>query len=54
VNLPALGAIVGSLGGLAVLLYFVNSGKPQAGLPPLNGGTILGFLAGWALMMVIG
>ncbi len=50
INLPALGAIVGSLAGLTVLLYFVSSGKPQAGLPPLNGGTILGFLAGWALM----
>jgi len=50
VNLPALGAIVGSLSGLAVLLHFVNSGKPQAGLPPLNGGTILGFLVGWALI----
>ena len=49
INLPALGAIIGSLAGLAVLLHFVSSGKPQAGLPPLNGGTILGFLAGWAL-----
>jgi presenilin-like A22 family membrane protease len=49
INLPALGAIIGSLAGLAVLLYFVSSGKPQAGLPPLNGGTILGFLAGFAL-----
>jgi presenilin-like A22 family membrane protease len=54
VNLPALGAIIGSLAGLGVLLYFVNSGKPQAGLPPLNGGTILGFLIGWAAMMAIG
>jgi presenilin-like A22 family membrane protease len=54
VNLPALGAIIGSLAGLGVLLYFVNSGKPQAGLPPLNGGTIIGFLIGWAAMMVIG
>jgi presenilin-like A22 family membrane protease len=52
INLPALGAIAGSLAGLVVLLYFVMSGKPQAGLPPLNGGTILGFLAGWALMTV--
>lgn len=51
INLPALGAIIGSLAGLVVLLYFVMSGKPQAGLPPLNGGTILGFLAGWALMV---
>ena len=50
INLPALGAIVGSLAGMVVLLYFVMSGKPQAGLPPLNGGTILGFLAGWAAM----
>ena len=50
VNLPALGAMIGSLAGLLVLLSFVMSGKPQAGLPPLNGGTILGFLAGWALM----
>jgi presenilin-like A22 family membrane protease len=50
INLPALGAIIGSLAGLVVLLYFVMSGKPQAGLPPLNGGTILGFLAGLALM----
>ncbi len=54
INLPALGAILGSLAGLAVLLSFVMSGKPQAGLPPLNGGTILGFLAGWALMVWMG
>lgn len=54
INLAALGAIVGSLAGLVVLLYFVMSGKPQAGLPPLNGGTILGFLAGWAAMGWIG
>jgi presenilin-like A22 family membrane protease len=50
INIPALGAIIGSLAGLSVLLHFVSSGKPQAGLPPLNGGTILGFLAGWALV----
>ncbi|MFA5221005.1 MAG: presenilin family intramembrane aspartyl protease PSH [Methanoregula sp.] len=50
INLPALGAIIGSLAGLVVLLYFVTSGRPQAGLPPLNGGTIIGFLAGWALV----
>jgi presenilin-like A22 family membrane protease len=46
VNLPALGAIIGSLAGLVVLLYFVSSGRPQAGLPPLNGGTIIGFALG--------
>jgi presenilin-like A22 family membrane protease len=48
INIPALGAIIGSIAGLAVLLFFVASGKPQAGLPPLNGGTILGFVLGWA------
>ncbi len=46
---PTLGAMIGSLAGLAVLLYFVNTGRPQAGLPPLNGGAILGFLIGAAL-----
>ena len=54
INLPALGAMIGSLAGLAVLLHFVSSGNPQAGLPPLNGGTILGFLAGYAIMMSMG
>jgi presenilin-like A22 family membrane protease len=53
INLPAIGAIIGSLGGLFVLLHFVMSGKPQAGLPPLCGGTILGFLAGWGLSIMI-
>ena len=54
INLPALGAIIGSLAGLFVLLHFVMSGKPQAGLPPLNGGTILGFLVGLAAMTWMG
>ncbi|AGB01774.1 presenilin family intramembrane aspartyl protease PSH [Methanoregula formicica] len=48
INLPALGAILGSVAGLVVLLYFVMSGKPQAGLPPICGGTIIGFLIGWS------
>jgi presenilin-like A22 family membrane protease len=49
VNLPALGAMLGSLVGLGILLSYVRSGKPQAGLPPLNGCTIVGFLFGWGL-----
>ncbi len=49
IYLPALGAIIGSIAGLCVLLYFVSSGKPQAGLPPLNGGTIIGFAIGLVL-----
>jgi presenilin-like A22 family membrane protease len=46
---PAVGAIGGSLAGLAVLLAAVKKGKPQAGLPPLHAGTIAGFLIGCAL-----
>jgi presenilin-like A22 family membrane protease len=53
VNLPALGAIAGSIAGLVLLLYFVSSGRPQAGLPPLNGGTLIGFAAGWALQALL-
>jgi len=58
INTPALGAVMGSLAGLVVLLWFVNKGKPQAGLPPLNGGAIIGFLIGcavsgsWGWMMI--
>ena len=33
-NIPAIGTIIGSLAGLLVVLWFVNKGKPQAGLPP--------------------
>ncbi|WP_067049641.1 presenilin family intramembrane aspartyl protease PSH [Methanofollis ethanolicus] len=49
ISVPALGAMAGSVVGMAVLLKFVLSGRPQAGLPPLNGGAILGFLLGCAL-----
>lgn len=44
--MPTIGAMIGSLAGLAVLLYFVVKGKPQAGLPTLNGGAIAGFILG--------
>jgi presenilin-like A22 family membrane protease len=46
---PAVGAIAGSLAGIAVLLTAVKRGRPQAGLPPLNTGTIAGFLIGCAV-----
>ncbi len=49
ITLPALGAIIGSVIGLSLLLTVVQKGKPQAGLPPINGGAILGFLAGYGL-----
>lgn len=43
---PVVGAMLGSLAGLIFLLRAVGKGKPQAGLPPLNGGAIAGFLLG--------
>lgn len=49
IALPTLTAILGSLAGLCVLIYYVSKGNPQAGLPTLNGGVILGFLFGCAL-----
>jgi presenilin-like A22 family membrane protease len=47
-NLPglpiALGVILGILAGFMVLMTFVIKGKPQAGLPCLCGGAIIGYL----------
>ncbi len=48
INLPALGAIVGTYLGFMALLM-TSRDKPQAGLPFLNGGAILGFLVGCAI-----
>jgi len=45
----AAGAMVGGLLGYLVLFRFVMRGKPQAGLPFLNSGAILGYLAAYAL-----
>src|SRR3989440_6425494 len=42
--LVAIGSVIGSLGGFLVLMRFVLKGNPQAGLPLLNGGAVLGFL----------
>lgn len=44
-NGPALGAMLGTYIGFASLMT-TSRDKPQAGLPFLNGGTVLGFLAG--------
>jgi len=41
--LVAMGALLGSVIGFAVLMTFVLKGNPQAGLPLLNGGTIIGY-----------
>ena len=40
----AVGALVGGLMGYFVLMTYVAMGRPQAGLPLLNGGSILGYL----------
>lgn len=48
-NLPSLGAMAGSVAGLLLLMHFVVRGKPQAGLPALNGGAIAGFIVLCAL-----
>ena len=45
-NLPALLALVGTLGGLLALMRMVMNGRPHAGLPLLNGGAIGGYLLG--------
>src|SRR5881396_296903 len=42
--LVAIGSVIGSLGGFLVLMRVVLKGNPQAGLPLLNGGALLGFL----------
>jgi presenilin-like A22 family membrane protease len=39
----AIGTMIGSLIGYTVLMTYVARGKPQAGLPLLNGGAILGY-----------
>ncbi len=40
----ALGTLLGSLLGFALLMRFVLTGNPQAGLPLLNGGAIAGYV----------
>ena len=48
--LVALGAMAGSLVGYAVLMRLVAGGNPQAGLPLLNGGAILGYALFYVLL----
>jgi presenilin-like A22 family membrane protease len=44
--LSAATAMMGVIAGFLFLMTFVLRGKPQAGLPALNGGAFLGFLIG--------
>lgn len=48
--LVALVTLLGTLVGFAVLMRFVLTGRPQAGLPLLNGGAILGYLLAYLLL----
>lgn len=45
----AAGAMLGIIAGFLLLMSFVLRGRPQAGLPALNGGALFGFLAGFYL-----
>ena len=45
-TVPALGAMVGTIAGLLVLLWMVMKGRAHAGLPLLNTGAIAGYLLG--------
>jgi presenilin-like A22 family membrane protease len=46
----ALGAFLGSCVGFFVLMGYVAKGRPQAGLPLLNGGAIIGFMLTYLLV----
>lgn len=46
----AVGALLGSLVGYAALMVLVAGGRPQAGLPFLNGGVIGGYLLTFLLV----
>ncbi len=43
-TIPALGAMLGTICGLLVLMWLVMKGRAHAGLPLLNGGAIAGYL----------
>ena len=48
--LVALGTLLGSLVGFALLMRYVLKGNPQAGLPLLNGGAIIGYIVSYLLV----
>jgi len=55
INSPALGAAVGTIVGFVALMVLVAKGKPQAGLPFLNTGAILGYVMGclWSSVPIL-
>ena len=44
------GTLIGACCGFVALMRYVATGRPQAGLPLLNGGAILGFLITYLLV----
>ncbi len=48
-TVPTLGAMLGTIAGLFVLMWMVMKGRAHAGLPLLNGGAIAGYLLGTVL-----
>jgi presenilin-like A22 family membrane protease len=48
--LVAIGAMAGALVGFALLMRYVMRGRPQAGLPLLNGGAIAGYVVSYLMV----
>lgn len=48
--LVAFGTLMGGLIGFSVLMRFVLKGNPHAGLPLLNGGTVVGYLVTYLIV----
>ena len=46
----AICTLIGAMVGYSILMHFVMKGRPQAGLPLLNSGAILGFAVGYFLI----
>jgi presenilin-like A22 family membrane protease len=42
--------MLGIMGGFACLMVLVMKGKPQAGLPLLNTGAILGYIISYVII----
>jgi presenilin-like A22 family membrane protease len=51
--MTTIGAMIGGMSGLLLLMKNVEKGKAQAGLPFLNGGAIIGFLIAYLIGMII-
>jgi presenilin-like A22 family membrane protease len=48
--LVAFGTMIGILCGFSILMRFVMKGNPQAGLPLLNSGALIGYFVTYLLI----